>query len=81
MDGCVCWRAARLLLQSAQKIATSIILNLLYSLDEILKQAKKEGVTPEADTPIKLEDHVYLVLLKDPDGVFVELIGDYSNAD
>ena len=53
----------------------------VVSLDEILKQAQKEGVVPEADTPIKLGDHSYLVLLRDPDGVFVEIIGDYSYAD
>ena len=50
----------------------------VHSLDPIMARAKKEGVQPQAATPLKLDDHVYLVLLRDPDGTFVEVIGDYS---
>ncbi len=50
----------------------------VHALDPVLERAKKEGLMPEADTPVKLGEHSYLVVLRDPDGVFVELIGDYS---
>lgn len=50
----------------------------VYSLNSIMENVKKEGIKPEGETPLNLGDNRYLVLLKDPDGVFVEIIGDYK---
>lgn len=50
----------------------------VYSLDPILARLKKEGVLPEAETPIDLGGGRFLILLKDPDGVFVEVIGSLT---
>ncbi|MFD2826340.1 VOC family protein [Leeuwenhoekiella polynyae] len=50
----------------------------VYSLDPIIARLKKEGILPEAETPIDLGNGSFLILLKDPDGVFVEVIGSLT---
>ncbi|MFI8377233.1 VOC family protein [Leeuwenhoekiella sp. NPDC079379] len=50
----------------------------VYSLNSIMEAVKKEGIKTEGETPIKLAEDRYLLLVKDPDGVFIELIGDYD---
>ena len=50
----------------------------VYSLDPIVARLKKESVLPEAETPIDLGNGNFLILLKDPDGVFVEVIGSLT---
>ncbi|WP_442846594.1 VOC family protein [Leeuwenhoekiella sp. H156] len=62
-----------------QQLGLQYLTLQVYTLDGIMEAIKKEGVQPEADTPIKLGENNYLLLLRDPDGVFIEVIGDYSN--
>ena len=45
------------------------------SLDPVLKRIKKHGVKLMGDTPIPLGETDHFVLVQDPDGTIVELIG------
>jgi catechol 2,3-dioxygenase-like lactoylglutathione lyase family enzyme len=45
------------------------------SLDPFLKRIKKHGVKLMGDTPIPLSETDHFVLVQDPDGTIVELIG------
>ncbi|MDP5044377.1 MAG: VOC family protein [Leeuwenhoekiella sp.] len=50
----------------------------VHSLNAIMEAINNEGIKTEGETPIKLAEDRYLLLVKDPDGVFIELIGDYD---
>ncbi|WP_081817368.1 VOC family protein [Leeuwenhoekiella sp. MAR_2009_132] len=50
----------------------------VHSLNAIMEAINNEGIKTEGETPIKLAEDRYLLLVKDPDGVFIELIGDYE---
>jgi catechol 2,3-dioxygenase-like lactoylglutathione lyase family enzyme len=45
------------------------------SLDPFLKRIKKHGVRLLGDTPVALGENDHFVLVQDPDGTIVELIG------
>jgi predicted enzyme related to lactoylglutathione lyase len=45
------------------------------SLDPVLKRIKKHGVTLMGKTPIPLGETDHFVLVQDPDGTIIELIG------
>jgi len=45
------------------------------SLDPFLKRIKKHGIQLMGDTPIPLSETDHFVLIQDPDGTIVELIG------
>ena len=64
-----------------QQLGLQYLTLQVNSLDPIVKRAKEKGLQPEAETPIKLGENSFLILLRDPDGVFVEVIGAFSGAD
>jgi lactoylglutathione lyase len=45
------------------------------SADRALERLKKAGVKTLGETPVALGDNVRLIVVKDPDGNFIELIG------
>ncbi len=48
---------------------------MVNSLEPVLKRIKKHGVKLMGDTPIPLGETDHFVLVQDPDGTIVELIG------
>lgn len=48
----------------------------LKSVDGVLKRIKSNNVKLLGDTPIELPDGRTFILVQDPDGVFIELIGN-----
>ena len=61
-----------------QQLGLQYLTLQVYSLDPIMARLKKEGVLPQAETPLDLGNGNFLILLKDPDGVFVEVIGSLT---
>jgi catechol 2,3-dioxygenase-like lactoylglutathione lyase family enzyme len=51
---------------------TTIMVN---SLDPVLQRIKKNNVKLLGETPVKLNDQDHFVLVQDPDGTIIELIG------
>lgn len=51
-------------------------------VDAVLAMAAKEGVKPLKDGPVRVgpDSPIYIALLRDPDGNFVELVGPRPNA-
>ena len=51
-------------------------------IDAVLAMAAKEGVKPLKDGPVKVsaESPVYIALVRDPDGNFIELVGPRPNS-
>ena len=49
-------------------------------VDAILEMAAKEGVKPLKKGPTKVGGEIYIALLRDPDGNFIELVGPRPNA-
>ncbi|MEJ2006023.1 MAG: VOC family protein, partial [Cyclobacteriaceae bacterium] len=45
-------------------------------MDAVIARLKDSGVKFRGDTPITLDDGRHFVLIQDPDGVFIELIGN-----
>lgn len=48
---------------------------LVNHLDPFIKRCKKHNVEILSDEPSSLGDNKYLILVQDPDGTFIELIG------
>jgi len=48
---------------------------MVASLDPFLKRIEKHNVKLLGDTPIPLDEENHFVLVQDPDGTFIELIG------
>lgn len=48
----------------------------LKSTDGVLQRLKENNITPLGETPIELPDGKTFILVQDPDGIFIELIGN-----
>lgn len=48
-------------------------------LKTVVSRIKKNKIPMLGDTPTKLPDGRYFILVQDPDGVFIELIGNYTS--
>ena len=48
-------------------------------LSPIVERVKAHDVTMRGNSPVKLGENNYLLLIRDPDGTFVELIGPWSD--
>ncbi len=46
------------------------------NMDEVIGRLEAAGIELRGDTPLRLDDGRRFVLIKDPDGVFIELIGN-----
>lgn len=47
-------------------------------LSPVLERLKNEGVQPEGNSPVLMKSGAYLAVVKDPDGIFLELSGPLS---
>jgi hypothetical protein len=45
------------------------------SLNDVLKRIRDNEITTLGDTPVLLPDGNHFILVQDPDGTFIELIG------
>jgi hypothetical protein len=48
-------------------------------LSPFVKRVKEHDVTMRGNSPVKLGENNYLLLIRDPDGTFIELIGPWSD--
>ena len=48
-------------------------------LSPIVERVKDHDVTMRGNSPVKLGENRYLLLIRDPDGTFIELIGPWSD--
>ncbi len=48
-------------------------------LSPIVERVKEHDVTMRGNSPVKLGENRYLLLIRDPDGTFIELIGSWSD--
>lgn len=47
----------------------------LHDLKPVVKRIRDNGIALLGETPVLMDDSRYFVLIQDPDGIFVELIG------
>lgn len=48
---------------------------MVKKLEPFLERIRKHGVELLGETPVKVDDERHFVLIQDPDGTFIELIG------
>ena len=48
-------------------------------LSPVVKRVKAHDVTIRGNSPVKLGENSYLLLIRDPDGTFIELIGPWKD--
>ncbi|MFP4619903.1 MAG: VOC family protein [Bacteroidales bacterium] len=48
-------------------------------LSPVIERVKANNVTMQGSSPVKLGENRYLLLIRDPDGTFVELIGPWTD--
>jgi hypothetical protein len=47
----------------------------IKSTEDIIKRIRENNIEFLGDTPIKLPDGRTFILIQDPDGVFIEIVG------
>ena len=51
----------------------------VQDLSPVIERVKAHNVTMRGSSPVKLGENRYLLLIRDPDGTFVELIGPWKD--